>query len=45
MIAQTSDLFAVQEMVIARALPNPMPARAALAVEEDEQGLEHFDMV
>lgn len=44
MIAQTSDLFAVQDIVIASALPNPIPALAALAVEEAWQGLEQLDM-
>lgn len=32
MMAQRSDLFTLHEMVMARAVPNPMPAVAAFAV-------------
>lgn len=37
MMAQRMDLFALQEMVMASAVPNPMPAFAAVSVTVEEE--------
>ena len=37
MMAQRMDLFALQEMVMASAVPKPMPALAAVPVTVDEE--------